>query len=391
MHISLVDILIVVLTVGAILRGYQIGLFRQASSTAGFLIGLYPGTLLSGAIIARTESAIRPVLGLSVILVICFIFMTIGEVIAMRLKLRVANPLVHKIDNGIGSFAAVCTLFIGCWLAAALLALAPPNSIQEQLRQSAIISHLNSRLPPLASLLHKLNTFTSSTQVPDVFAGREPAPNAKYQLPDPTAHTAMLRKVQPSVLKVEGLGCGGIIDGSSFVYAPELVVTNAHVIAGVSSPKVSDGKTSYDTTPILFDAANDLAVLRVKDLSARPLSIADASLSAGTPAFALGYPGGGNYTIKPAAVIDQFDAAGQDIYGRKRTTRNVYSLQTELRRGNSGGPIIDTAGNVIGVVFATSTTYNNVGYALSVDQLQAELAYARQSSQEVSTGQCSEG
>ncbi|MBP9761969.1 MarP family serine protease, partial [Candidatus Saccharibacteria bacterium] len=384
-----VDILIVLLAIGAALRGFQIGLLRQASSTAGFLIGLYPGTLLSAAVMPHVGASARPLVGLSIILIVCFICMTGGEIAAIRIKHAVVSRLAHHIDQATGAIAAAATLAVGCWLAASLLTLTPPNGLQQQIRRSYIVSTLNSLLPPVASLLHRLNTFTSQEQTPDVFAGREPAPNTNYKLPDPADARRVLDRAKASVLKVEGLGCGGIIDGSSFVYAPELVVTNAHVIAGVSSPKISDGKRSFDTTTVLFDTANDIAVLRVKGLSARPLALVDNQQTPGTPAFALGYPGGGDYTVKPGAIIDRFDAAGQDIYGQKRTTRNVYSLQTELRRGNSGGPVIDLSGNVIGVVFATSTTYNNVGYALTIDQLQAELAYARQSTQEVSTGKCS--
>ena len=390
MQISLIDVLIVLLSVGAGIRGYQIGLLRQASSTIGFIIGLYPGTLLSGMIMPHVGAATQPLVGLAVILIICFACMTIGEIAAIRIKHAVQNRLVHKIDNGIGAFASVITLLIGMWLAAALLGLAPPSGLQQQIRQSAIISSLNRHLPPITSLLHKLNTFTSGGQTPDVFAGKEPAPGTTYTLPSAKAHARMLDKIKPSVLKVEGLGCGGIIDGSSFVYAPGYAVTNAHVIAGVASPKVSDERTTYDAVPVLFDSANDIAVLKVEGLSAKPLPLHGTPLPKATHMFTLGYPGGGNYTIKPAAVLDIFDAAGQDIYGTKRTTRNVYSLQTELRRGNSGGPVIDTSGNVVGVVFATSTTYNNVGYALTLQQLEDELAFAREVTTAVSTGQCTE-
>lgn len=390
MQFPFIDILILILAVGAVMRGFQIGLLRQASSTIGFLIGLYPGTLLSGLVISHVGSSLKPLLGLAIILTVSFIFMTIGEILAIHVKRTVTHHLIHKIDNGIGSVAAVATLLVGCWLAAALLSLTPPSGLQQQIKRSAILKTLNNQLPPVTSLLHKLNTFTASTQVPDVFSSNEPAPHAQFKLPDPAEHQAMLSRVQESVLKIEGLGCGGIVDGSGFVYAPGLVVTNAHVVAGVSSPKINNDGTSYDTVPVLFDAANDIAVLRVGNLKSQPLSIKDASLVSGTPAFALGYPGGGDYTVKPAAIIDRFDAAGQDIYGTKRTTRNVYSLQTELRRGNSGGPVVDTEGNVIGVVFATSTTYNNVGYALSMEQLAPELELAKHTTDEVSTGQCSE-
>jgi S1-C subfamily serine protease len=316
--------------------------------------------------------------------------MTVGELIAVRIKVAVKNHIVQHIDNVTGSAMSVVTLLLGMWLAAALFSLAPPSSLQTSLKNSAIIGSLNAKLPPATSILSALNKFVDPNQSPQVFSGREPSPDANYALPSVDTYSGMLHRVQASVVKIEGLGCGGIVDGSGFVFRPGLVVTNAHVVAGVTSPKIRQGNMTENTTVVLFDPANDIAVLRVSELNLPPLPLNPSIAEQGSPAFALGYPGGGEYTVSPAVVLNSFRALGQDIYGKDRTTRSVYGLQTTIIRGNSGGPVVDAEGNVIGVVFATSTTYNNVGYALTIQQISSKLARTSTSDSAVSSGQCSE-
>lgn len=390
MNIPFVDFLIVFLAIGALLRGYQIGFLRQFVSTVAFIVGLFPGSWLSAYAMEHISGPSKPLAGLAILLTVCFALMTVGELLAVRLKLAVQSHAVQRTDNAIGAAMSVVTLLLGLWLASALFALAPPSSVQTQLKSSHILGTLNGELPPASRVLKSLNTIIDPNQFPEVFAGREPSPDARQTLPNPDEFTAMLRSIEPSVLKVEGLGCGGIVDGSGFVFAHELVATNAHVVAGVRSPKVRTGNEAFNTIVIAFDPANDIAILRVPGLPNPPLSINRMYPATGSAAFALGYPGGGEYQVSPAIVLDRFEALGQDIYGKERVTREVYSLQTTIVRGNSGGPVVATDGTVVGVVFATSTAYNNIGYALTMEQVHEHLKQAESKSTAVSTGQCSE-
>lgn len=390
MHISLIDVVIVFLAIGALLRGLQIGFFRQAVSTVAFVAGLFPGSWASSYAMQYIDGPSKPLAGLAIMLTVCFLCMTLGEILAVRVKRAVSSEAIHTLDNAMGALMSVVTLLLGLWLAAAIFSLAPPSNIQTQLKNSSILSSLSSRLPPPAAILRSLNTLIDPNQSPQVFAGREPAPDAQNTLPNPEKYAAMLARAKQSVVKIEGLGCGGIVDGSGFVYANGLVATNAHVVAGVSSPKVQTENKTYNTTVVAFDAANDIAILRAPDLPAPALSAHRAKVAAKSPAFALGFPGGGDYKISPAVVLDNFEALGQDIYGKNRVLRDVYSLQTTIVKGNSGGPVIGEDGSVIGVVFATSTAYNNVGYALSIEQVSNILEKGERSTSAVSTGQCSQ-
>lgn len=390
MHITLVDVIIVILLIGSIIRGYQIGFIRQLSSTVCFILGLYPGSLLASWVMSYLSGPMKPLIGLSILLTVSFVFMTIGEVFAVRLKIAIRSNGIQNIDNVLGSLIAIVTMLVGVWLASALLQLAPASNLQARLKGSYIIGSLERQLPPFSVVLGSLNKFIDPNQSPQVFAGREPSPNATYELPDPTTYENMLSSVRPSVVKIEGLGCGGVVDGSGFVYSNERIVTNAHVVAGVRSPKVTDRNGTHNTTVVLFDPKNDIAVLRADKLAGSPLPINLNDAKSNSPVFALGYPGGGEYTVQPGVILDQFTALGQDIYGKQRTIRSVYSVQANIVPGNSGGPVVDTTGHVRAVVFATSTTYNNVGYALATQQIADELAKAATATTAQATGQCSE-
>jgi S1-C subfamily serine protease len=168
------------------------------------------------------------------------------------------------------------------------------------------------------------------------------------------------------------------------------VVTNAHVIAGVASPKVLADGTVHNTHVIWFDPDVDLAILQVNGLTGKALQIDATDAPSNTPGVVLGYPGGGDFNAQPAAIIDRFTALGRNIYGQGATSRDVYSLKAHIIPGNSGGPLIGTDGNALGIVFATSTTYNDVGYALTGHQVASELSTAEKSNTIYSTGACSE-
>ena len=199
-----------------------------------------------------------------------------------------------------------------------------------------------------------------------------------------------VRKVADSVVKIEGQGCGGIVEGSGFVAANGLVATNAHVVAGIRQPLVVDGKGTHNATLIWFDPNLDFAVLRVSGLVGAPLTIRDDQIDRGTAAAVLGYPGGGAFTAKPAAVLNEYTATGRNIYNRSSTNRDIYELKADIIPGNSGGPLIDSSGDVIGIVFAQSTSYNSVGYALQTNAVIKELSQAKAQNHAVNSGSCAE-
>jgi S1-C subfamily serine protease len=209
--------------------------------------------------------------------------------------------------------------------------------------------------------------------LPEVFAGSEPIKT--IQPPDPTIPAAV-NAAQPSVVTVLAAKpeCGVDSEGSGWVVSRGRVVTNAHVVAGASTIVVrqSGAATPIRATLIAFDPGRDLAVLDVTDLSAPALDIG-ADLTSGAQAYAAGYPGNGPYTVSPERVRDRVIARGTDIYQSGTVDRDIYALRGTVRPGNSGGPLLDTEGKVVGVVFARSTTDPDTGYALTLAELRPVL------------------
>ncbi len=386
-----IDLVIVLFALVSVARGFRIGLVRQAGSTLGFIAGLFVGSWVSNIIVSyESDPTTKFLTGLIAVLVGGFIVMTIGEVLGVRLKRHLMQSgTLDAFDGSLGSAMSVATVLLVAWFGASLVIISPNTSLQQALNDSKILGTLSRHLPPATTFLSSLNKLINPNDFPEVFRGLEPSPNSTH-MPSLATFNPVISTVSASVVKVEGTGCGGIVEGSGFVVQPNEIVTNAHVVAGVAKPKVLDGNVVRSSRVLWFDPDVDLAVLQVDGLSGKPLTIQADNQATDTPAVVLGYPGGGDFNAQAAAIIDHFPAAGRNIYGQKGTVREVYSVHAHIIPGNSGGPLVGKDGRVLGIVFATSTTYNNVGYALTGSQVAGELAKAEKSTTIHSTGSCSE-
>jgi len=390
---NVVDVLIILFLIGSLVRGYSLGLLRQAGSTFGFIIGLVAGSWVGSLLISHESTLLAKALtGLIAALGGGLLCMSAGELLGQQVKSKlIQNHPLDSFDGVLGSVMGVATTLLGIWLIASILVLGPVGGLQQALKNSRILSTLDTKLPPATTLLSSLNKLIDPNGFPQVFSGLEPSPNTAVDLPALGSFGPIVQASEASVVKVEGTGCGGIVEGSGFIAAPGDIVTNAHVVAGVSSPKVIDTNgVIHNTRVVWFDPNVDLAVLRVSGINAKTLEVDSTEQPTNTPGVVLGYPGGGGFNAQPAAVIEHFTALGRNIYGQGSTSRDVYSLKAHIIPGNSGGPLIGSNGEVLGIVFATSTSYNNVGYALTGHQVASELATAERSNTTYSTGACSE-
>jgi S1-C subfamily serine protease len=245
-------------------------------------------------------------------------------------------------------------------------------------------------MPPAPTVIAGITELIDPNGFPQVFTGREPAPQTTTVSPSLTGFDAAITKTKASVVKIEGQGCGGIVDGSGFVVGDNLVATNAHVVAGIHRPYVTDANGTHLSRAIWFDPDLDFAILRTNNLAGESLRFDTDIQPTGARAMAMGYPGGGNLDIEAAVVLDRFTAVGRNIYGQGSTARDVYELDARIIPGNSGGPVVTAEGRVIGVVFAQSTTYEHVGYALTAKKVVSEIDSALQRNQIVSTSSCAE-
>jgi S1-C subfamily serine protease len=200
--------------------------------------------------------------------------------------------------------------------------------------------------------------------------------------------TSATNAAKQSTVKIEGVSGNQGREGSGFVYAPGHVMTNAHVVAGIDAPSVRIGGVgrSYEARVVLFDPGKDVAVLYVPDLRA-PVLRFDDSASRGDSAVVAGYPQDGDLNLQAATVANRVQATGQNIYNDGTVTREIYSIRSTVRPGNSGGPLLTTGGEVYGVVFARSTSDDETGYVLTADEVTDDAQRAENATAPVDTGE----
>jgi S1-C subfamily serine protease len=209
--------------------------------------------------------------------------------------------------------------------------------------------------------------------------------------PDPAlAGNPVVLATQPSVVKVRSLApsCQKVLEGSGFVISPDRVMTNAHVVAGSNSVQVYASGNPLDATVVSYDPSVDIAILAVPNLPPSPLAFAQGEAKTGASVVVLGYPGGGNFAATPARIREAIKLSGPDIY-RDPTpvTRDVYTIRANVEQGNSGGPLIDLNGHVLGVVFGAAVDDADTGFVLTADEVAGQLAKIGDT-QPVATGVC---
>lgn len=385
----LIDLFILLLLVSAVFRGREIGFIQQLLSTVGFFGGLLIGAALEPHTVSLVHSQLsRSLITLITTLGMAFLFLAIGEFTGVIIKQKIQLREVNRIDVWLGAVLSVVSILIAVWLSAAVIKSLPSPGLQNEMRSSKIVSLLSKQLPNAPNVIAGLGHLVDPNGFPEVFSGEEPNPPSHINLPSSSQLAAAVESDRASVLKIEGQGCGGIVEGSGFVVGDDLVATNAHVVAGISHPYAIDANGTHSATAIWFDPNLDLAILRVSNLAGKPLILSGAHLSQNTAAAVLGYPGGGAFTANPASVLDEFTATGRNIYGKGATKRDVYEIAANVIPGNSGGPLVTADGTVVGVVFAESTAYNNVGYSLAMNPVISAINQAAARGTTASTGTC---
>ncbi len=386
-----IDIALIIIFIGAVIRGAQIGFVRQILSTVGFFAGLFLGAWIGPHIVhfAHTASS-RSWLALLFTFGCALILLGAGEYLGIRLKSKLTHRLIiDRFDGVLGAFVGGITLILLAWFLAAILVTLPFPSVANAIRGSYLIAQIDKALPPTPNITADLSHVIAPNGFPKVFVGAEPSSvDTNVSLPNLGSLSYAVNKDEFSVVKIEGDGCGGVVEGSGFVISTNTIITNAHVVAGVDTPYIIDMHGQHQASVIWFDPNLDIAILTTSNLGEAPLPISSTTAADNTPGAVLGFPGGGNFSAAPARVLSSFIATGRNIYNQGNTNRSIYEVKAKVIPGNSGGPLINANGTVIGIVFAESTTYNNVGYALTMQQPLKEIHQALKRDQVVSTGVC---
>lgn len=382
-----VDGLIVLLVVAAVRRGLKVGLVRLVLSAFGLVVGLYIGSLAAGALVVYIDNPLwRFVTAIGISFLVAAAISSIGDMLGMLVDERAYKFKLEKIDTMLGSVFEVCFTLFSVWLLASVLASSAVGNLGQQIKDSMVIRGLNSFLPAPPDILADLERVLSSNGFPTVFVGNEPSqPTISNNV---TLHADVVTAAERSIVKVEGRGCGGKVDGTGFVIKPGIIATNAHVVAGIDSPYAYVGTKGYPATTIYFDATLDFALLAVKDFPLPALSMLNSLGKHGDEVAAIGYPGGGALTASGGTIIDNMTALGRNIYGKGLVSREIYRVAASIQQGNSGSPLINSEGKVIGIVFAKSVSNENVGYALLAKLITEPVTKATVNDAQVSPGQC---
>jgi S1-C subfamily serine protease len=359
----------------------------------GAVLGVRLAPLLASGI---TSPSTRVLVSIVVVVLLVALGETTGVFFGRRIRDRIRGERSLKIDSGLGSMLQAATVVIAAWLVALPLASASLPAVAAGIRGSEVLRAVNSVMPDGAKALpDELRQLLNNSGFPDVTNPFSQTPITEAGPPNPALRNdPVIDEVQSSVLKIRGRApsCKRMLEGSGFVIGPQLVLTNAHVVAGTSSTQVEvagrRGPVELDARVVLYDPEVDVAVLRVPDLDEKPLVFEPQPASPQDDAIVLGYPLDGNYTVTPARVRQEIKLKGPDIYDNGEVTRDVYTIRAIVRSGNSGGPMIDPSGRVIGVVFGAALDDSETGFVLTVDQVSRAVQAAPGLTREVDTGAC---
>jgi S1-C subfamily serine protease len=299
-------------------------------------------------------------------------------------------------DQLVGALSGVVAVALVAWFVAGAVRGGPSPELSRAVASSHVITGVDKVVPSrLAGIADSFRGAVGGSTFPRVFAGVGPERISPIQAPDSqVVKTAAVEEAERSIVKITGEApsCGRGQEGSGVVVAFERVVTNAHVVAGVKRPKVQVAGTGrrYSAKIVAFDHRRDLAVLAVPDLPSRPLPLG-GEMERGDDAVVAGFPHDGPFRASPARVRSLLRAKGEDIYGRPGAVREVYSLNASIEPGNSGGPVLTPAGEVVGVVFAKSLDDQNTGYALTLTEARPVIQEGIASEKSVSSGACAVG
>ncbi|WP_336244364.1 MarP family serine protease [Microbacterium sp. JZ31] len=386
--LPVVDIVIVVLLIVALVIGLRVGLFSALGTLCGLVIGGLAAPWVLPLLAGIVEPMWRPLTVVGGAIALLAIGATLGSIVgstirrgADKLRLKVVERLLGGVLGAVA--AALALTLVGSGIVSAGIPvvssavassnalrtidrLTPPPVSEAMARLHAAILG-ETVLPTISGLLGEVDTSTSAT----------------VDTEDPALRTAAA-----SVARIHGANsCGRGASGTGFVAAEDLLVTNAHVVAGMDTPIVElPGEPARDGRVVYFDAVDDLAVISV-DVDAAALPIVEP-LANGDPAVIQGFPYGGPFRTTTASIAAVGAAPIADIYGGSVAPREVYALAAAVYPGNSGGPVLTTEGAVAGVIFARDELQADVGYAMTTSELMPALEQVDAAGDAVSTGDC---
>jgi S1-C subfamily serine protease len=388
-NLHAIDLLLLLILAFTAVSGWRRGFAVVILGYAGLLLGLAAGAWAAarvGLFISGEDSLRRLLVGVVVFFVVAVLCHNVATRLGVQLRGAITGRIGGNVDAVGGAVVAVGVTAIALWFIALTLGSVPFSPLAKALTDSSVLRTIDQVAPRPPAALSQIRGLLARSPFPDAFANLHPP--AAAGAPPAALATDGVRRAAAATVQIESQGCGGLLFGSGFPVNQHLVVTNAHVVAGTGRHRViTTGGVRAGATVVWFDPKRDLALLDVPSATLTPLRLTGAVRS-GTTGAVIGYPGGGRETVVGARVVARTQAVGRDIYSSALVRREIYVLRATVRKGDSGGPVVDRSGRTLGVVFAASTVDPNEGYALTNAELQSVLAQAGSRRTPVGVGQC---
>jgi S1-C subfamily serine protease len=391
-----IDIVLVLILLGYAISGFRQGLVVGVLSLGGFVGGAVLAMWLAPEFLGGIEAGPRRSLFvLLAVVVTAWIGQFLGAILGGRVRSLVPGGPIATADHAAGAVAGVVAVGLVLWFVAGAVRGGPSPAVSRAVASSRVIQTIDRLVPPgLVGVADAFRTAVGDSGFPRVFAGIGPERITPVEPPDRRVlSAAALEKARAGVVKITGQAvCGRGQEGSGAVIGKQRVITNAHVVAGVTEPSIQlfGSQRKYPATVVAFDPRRDVAILAVPALSGRVLPLGQ-DLARSDSALVAGYPNDGPFRTEPARVRTVELAIGEDIYGQKGAEREVYSLYVTVQPGNSGGPVLNPQGEVAGVVFAKSLDDAKTGYALTLNEVRPVINAGLTATAPVNTGSCAVG
>ncbi|MEO6470806.1 MAG: MarP family serine protease [Aeromicrobium sp.] len=388
---NLLDVCVIIVLIAYAISGYYQGFVTNLVATMGLLVGgLLAISIIPHVMGNRAPTVMSSLIALAVVVGAAIMGQAIGTYVGTDIRENIAWRPLRWVDAVGGSALSMVAVLCAAWALGYAVTGTQIPFVSTQARGSAILDRVNRIMPDGAtSVLDAFNEVLDTNLFPRYL---EPFENEKIVPVSPPdeemLNTVGVRMASDSVVKILGsANCNRGIEGSGFVFAADRVMTNAHVVAGVSDPFVIVGQRRFHADVVEFNPRIDVAVLSVPGLGLTPLSF-DQTGKAGDSAAVLGFPENGPFDARAARIRMAQNLRSPDIYNRGQVVRQTFSIRSYVRSGNSGGPLVSEDGRVLGVIFAASITDKTTGYALTAKQVSATAMAGANATAEVSTGSC---
>lgn len=386
------DIAVIAVALIAAISGWRSGALGSLMSFVGVVLGAIAGVMLAPHVISHVGSSRGKLFAaLFLILILVVIGEVAGVVLGRAVRGSIRSAPVRVVDSIVGVALQLVVVLTAAWLLGSPLTSSGQVGLASAVRGSKVIAEVDKYAPDwLRTVPKRMSALLSTSGLPNALEPLGPAPAQNVDPPDATlADSLVVARSRASVVKIRGVAqsCQKVLEGTGFVVAPNRVMSNAHVVAGSDSVTVEAEGKKYDATVVSYDPSADISILDVPNLPQQPLVFADQPAKSGTDAVVLGYPGGGDFVATPARVREIIELNGPDIYKSTTVNREVYTIRGTVRQGNSGGPMINRAGQVIGVVFGAAVDDNDTGFVMTTNEVSRQLAKIGNTAK-VPTGAC---